>query len=79
LECHSSLGLKPRVSWHLSMNYKILTQSEDELFIEVTRATFRTRIVFDFVPDKDFYGIAVGCNYSFKGNPVGFLKDNHSS
>ena len=58
------------------MQYRILTKSEEECFIEVTENTFRTRIEFDYTPEEDFYGIAVCCNYHFKGHPIGYLKDN---
>lgn len=58
------------------MDYRFLSKTEDELFIEVTRNTFRTRIEFDYTPAEDFKGIAVCCNYSFMGNPIGYIKDN---
>jgi hypothetical protein len=32
--------------------------------------------MFNFTPEPDFIGLAVGCNYSFKGHPIGYLKDN---
>ena len=58
------------------MDYKIISNSEEECFIEVIKNSFRTRIELDWTPEKNFSGVAVGCNYSFKGHPVGFLKDN---
>ena len=58
------------------MEYKILNKTEDECFIEIIKDTFRTRIEFDWVPEENFKGVAVCCNYHFMGNPVGFIKDN---
>ncbi len=58
------------------MEYRILEKNDDDFFLEITRESFRTRIEFDFTPPDDFKGIAVCCSYSFKGNPVGYIKDN---
>ena len=58
------------------MQYQILKHNDAEFFCEFTRNTFRSRVIFDFTPEKDFKGLAIGCNYSFKGHPIGFLKDN---
>ncbi len=58
------------------MDYRVLEKTEDQCFIEVIKDTYRTRIEFDYTPSEDFKGIAVCCSYSFKGNPVGYLKDN---
>jgi hypothetical protein len=58
------------------MEYRVLSFSDEECFIEISKNTFRTRIELNWSPDEDFTGIAVGCNYNFKGHPVGFLKDN---
>jgi len=58
------------------MDYEILRNNQEEFISEIKSNTFRTRIVFDFEPEKKFKGFAVGCNYSYKGNPLGFLKDN---
>lgn len=60
------------------MEYKIITNSDEECFIEITKNTFRNRIEFDYTPPEDFYGVAIGCNYSYKGHPLGFIKDNGS-
>lgn len=58
------------------MEYQILKHNDEEFFCEFFRDTFRSRILFNFTPDENFRGLAVGCNYSFKGHPIGFLKDN---
>lgn len=58
------------------MDKKILLISDEECFIEITKNTFRNRIEYDWTPEENFEGVAVGCNYSFKGHPIGFLKDN---
>ena len=58
------------------MDYRIIANSEDECFIEVVKNSFRTRIDLDWTPEENVSGVAVGCNYNFKGHPVGFLKDN---
>jgi hypothetical protein len=58
------------------MQYTIFKNTPDEFISEITAKSFRTRIVFDFEPYDGFKGFAVGCNYSYKGNPLGFLKDN---
>ena len=58
------------------MEYKIWKNNENEFFVELIKNKFRTRIEFDFVPPDDFKGIAVSCNYDYKGHPIGFLKDN---
>lgn len=60
------------------MEYKIITNSDEECFIEITKNTFRNRIEFNYTPPEDFYGVAIGCNYSYKGHPLGFIKDNGS-
>lgn len=59
------------------VNHKLLTHNEDEFFIEIVRDTFRTKIMMDFEPDENFKGIAVCCNYHFKGHPIGYLRDNN--
>lgn len=48
----------------------------EEFLSEIKKGSFRTRIVFNFMPDQNFRGFAVGCNYSFKGSTLGYLKDN---
>jgi len=58
------------------MDYYILSDNDKEFFIEINKDTFRTRIEFNWIPEENFKGVAVGCNYNFKGHPVGFLKDN---
>jgi hypothetical protein len=58
------------------MECKIITNSDEECFIEITKNTFRNRIEYDWTPDENFIGLAVACNYNFKGHPLGFLKDN---
>jgi hypothetical protein len=58
------------------MDYKIIKNTENEFFVEVDKDSFRTKIVFDFIADENFKGIAVCCSYNFKGQAVGFLKDN---
>jgi|694.fasta_scaffold09792_17 hypothetical protein len=61
------------------MKYLKKINRDHEFYAEIFRDTFRTRIVFDFMPDENFKGFAVGCNYSFCGNPIGYLKDNGKS
>ena len=58
------------------VDYRFLSKTNEECFIELTENTFRTRIAFNFKPDDDFIGIAVCCNYHFKGHPIGHIKDN---
>jgi hypothetical protein len=58
------------------MNYTILKNTEEEFFVEIERNTFRTKIIFDFIPEEDFKGIAICCSYNFQGKAIGFLKDN---
>jgi len=58
------------------VEYQILKHNDEEFFCEFYRGTFRCRILFDFLPDENFRGLAIGCNYSFNGHPKGFLKDN---
>ena len=58
------------------MEYQILRHNDDEFFCEFSRNSFRSRVLFDFTPEPNFVGLAIGCNYSFKGHPIGFLKDN---
>ena len=58
------------------MDYRFLSKTNEECFIELTENTFRTRLAFNFKPSEDFIGIAVCCNYHFKGHPLGYLKDN---
>jgi hypothetical protein len=58
------------------MQYRIIKNTQDTFLMEITQNSFRTRIEFDWTPEEDFKGVAVCCNYHFKGNPIGFLKDN---
>lgn len=58
------------------MEYNILCHNKEEMFIELTRETYRTRIEFNWTPEENFHGIAVCCNYHYKGHPLGYLKDN---
>ncbi len=58
------------------MQYKIVESSEDTFMMEITQNSFRTRIELDWTPEENFKGVAVSCNYHFKGHPIGFLKDN---
>jgi hypothetical protein len=58
------------------VEYKILKNNDEEFFIEIQKNTFSHKILLDFTPDDDFYGLAICCNYHYKGHPVGFLKDN---
>ena len=59
------------------MDYRIIENNEEGIFIEVPDGTFRTRIELNFDPPSDFHGIAVGCNYNYKGHPIGKLIDNN--
>lgn len=59
------------------MEHKLLKHNEDEFFIEIIRDTFRTKIMLNYEPDEKFKGIAVACNYHFKGHPIGYLRDNN--
>jgi hypothetical protein len=58
------------------MEYTIHRNNEDEFLIEIQKDSFSTKIVFDFEPDENFYGLAICCNYHKNGHPIGFLKDN---
>ncbi len=58
------------------VEYRIWKNTEEECFIELTKDKFRTRIEFNWSPPENFRGIAVSCNYDYKGQPIGFLKDN---
>jgi len=58
------------------MNYRIRENSSKAFLIELKLNTFRTRIEFNYTPPENFSGIAVACNYNFRGHPIGFIKDN---
>ena len=58
------------------MNYIILKNTEEEFFLEIEKNSFRNKIMFDFVPEENFKGVAICCSYNFKGKAIGFLKDN---
>jgi len=58
------------------MEYTIHRNNEDEFLIEIQKDSFSTKIVFDFEPGDNFYGLAICCNYHKNGHPIGFLKDN---
>lgn len=58
------------------MEYNILKHNKEEMFVELTRQTYRTRIEFNWVPEENFSGVAVCCNYHYKGHPLGYIKDN---
>lgn len=59
------------------MVYNILSSDKDDFAIRISPKTFRTRIEFNWTPPKNFYGIAVVCNYHYLGHPVGVLHDNN--
>lgn len=58
------------------MDYNFLRRDPDEVFIEIVSGSFRTRIEFDWTPEDDFEGVALVCNYHFKGHAIGLIKDN---
>lgn len=58
------------------MEYKIISSDVNNFFVEIKDETFDTKILFNYTPESNFLGLAVGCNYSYKGNPIGYLKDN---
>jgi hypothetical protein len=62
--------------YNLLVRYRYWDQDEDIFFIEFTKDTFKTKIKFDFTPDESFLGLAIGCNYHYNGNPIGYIKDN---